>query len=690
MSRRSIVRARNRQISKGRARRAALGTAAAIGVAVLAPDAHAATFEVTNLGDSGAGSLRDAIDQANGAAGADTITFQSGLSGTIAVAGQMDVTDELTISGPGPGAITLDGGDATRILYASGVSSVSISGLTLTDGSTPSDGGALAIYGGAALLDNLTVTSSSADRGGGVFFGSNDVTVNDSRFSDNYASYTGGGLATDGYFGIAPDDALSITGSTFTDNEAEDAGGGISLYDSYVDVEVAGSTISGNVVAGDGGAYENGGGIWFEDTYDGYATTLRNSTVSGNSAPDAGGGVSFGENFYGLTSVVNSTVHGNDAALGGGIQFADITNTEFTLENSTVTGNSATDSGGGVFRGYATFGNSVSPLDVSSSVVSGNTATVGGADFAASPNASGDLTLGNTLVGDTTGVTYTADPPGSVLVGVDPQLGPLTDNGGETETRLPAPTSPIINAGLANGLTVDQRREVRTVLFPGVPNTLGSDGTDMGAVELAAPPDTVITSGPAEGEKITTDDATFAFAGSPGAATAKLQCKLDSEPFADCTSPKTFDDLSEGSHTVAFRAVNSEGTPDPTPATRTFRVKDVVEDPFLKMKDPQLQEGSKIRLKVKAGAGEDVTAIASGRIKLKHGNAVELESEKVAAGKRVTLVLKPERGSGGNRRIKAALRAGREAVALIGGRLIDDGGNKYKEKLEAELKLKKG
>jgi hypothetical protein len=108
------------------------------------------------------------------------------------------------------------------------------------------------------------------------------------------------------------------------------------------------------------------------------------------------------------------------------------------------------------------------------------------------------------------------------------------------------------------------------------------------------------------------------------------------------------------------------------------------------MKDPQLQEGSKIRLKVKAGAGEDVTAIASGRIKLKHGNAVELESEKVAAGKRVTLVLKPERGSGGNRRIKAALRAGREAVALIGGRLIDDGGNKYKEKLEAELKLKKG
>lgn len=61
---------------------------------------------------------------------------------------------------------------------------------------------------------------------------------------------------------------------------------------------------------------------------------------------------------------------------------------------------------------------------------------------------------------------------------------------------LPAPTSPVVNSGLANGLTADQRGEARTVAYPGVPNSHGSDGTDIGAAELglpAPPPDTSVT-----------------------------------------------------------------------------------------------------------------------------------------------------------------------------------------------------
>jgi hypothetical protein len=183
--------------------------------------------------------------------------------------------------------------------------------------------------------------------------------------------------------------------------------------------------------------------------------------------------------------VINSTIANNHAdQAGGGIQFADIENANFALVDSTVTGNSA-GTAGGVYRGYieSPYNTSDSPLDVSSSVVAGNS---GGAnpDFGVSATASGDLTLGNSLIGTAAGVTYTASPAGSNIVTPEPGLGPLGDNGGPTETMLPTPSSPLVDAGLANGLSKDQRGFARTVDYPGVPSTHGSDGTDIGAGEL--------------------------------------------------------------------------------------------------------------------------------------------------------------------------------------------------------------
>lgn len=496
MSTRTIQRAhaRNAKTTARRARRAALGVSAALGAGVLlAPAAHAANFPVTNLNDSGAGSLRDAITDANSAAGADTITFQSSLSGTINVASALQSLDELTINGPGSAAVTLDGADANRILFAD--SRLSVSDLSFANGNAGGyDGGAIAVYD-RLTLDGIVVTSSSANRGGGVFVGGNDIRISDSRFSGNDASYVGGGFASDGYSGVAPTDAIMITGSVFTNNTADSSGGGVALYDNYVPTSVDTTTVSGNEVTGAGSSVENGGGIWIEDTYNGFSTILSNSTITDNSTPDAGGGVSFGENFYGTTQVVNSTVAGNHSDdAGGGIQFAD-NDVPFELIDSTVTGNSAVR-GGGVFRGYAGGGNtSDSSLDVSSSVLSGNTASGTGADFAESANVNpgSDLTVGNSLVQNVTGVTYTADPAGSNIIGADPKLGALADNGGPTQTRLPDPASPLVDAGLANGLTKDQRGLARTVDYPGVPLTNGSDGTDIGAAELGLPtPDTTV------------------------------------------------------------------------------------------------------------------------------------------------------------------------------------------------------
>lgn len=70
------------------------------------------------------------------------------------------------------------------------------------------------------------------------------------------------------------------------------------------------------------------------------------------------------------------------------------------------------------------------------------------------------------------------------LLNVNPLLGPLQDNGGPTLTQAPLPGSPVIDAGTnAGGLAFDQRGHPRTCDGRRLPNTNGSDGTDIGAVE---------------------------------------------------------------------------------------------------------------------------------------------------------------------------------------------------------------
>ena len=72
----------------------------------------------------------------------------------------------------------------------------------------------------------------------------------------------------------------------------------------------------------------------------------------------------------------------------------------------------------------------------------------------------------------------------AAIIGVDPQLGPLADNGGPTQTMRPASTSPAIDRGVGAGASTDQRGQPRVFDVPSLSNAAGGDGADIGAFEL--------------------------------------------------------------------------------------------------------------------------------------------------------------------------------------------------------------
>lgn len=99
----------------------------------------------------------------------------------------------------------------------------------------------------------------------------------------------------------------------------------------------------------------------------------------------------------------------------------------------------------------------------------------------------------------------------------------------------------------------------------------GDDGTQSyvhNTIPLASSIETTIDAGPSG--VVTTPEASFEFSSSLQGG--GFDCRLDSAPYADCTSPKGYSGLTEGPHTFEVRATDSDGNPDPTPAQRTWTV----------------------------------------------------------------------------------------------------------------------
>ena len=439
--RRVKERKRERTERRGPSRRqVAAGATIAMGATLAAAGtAQAATITVSNLSDSGPGSLRQAILDANqNGPGSDDIVFASGLSGTIDVGGfngdGLYAGTAMNIQGPGADKITLRGtNDIGYVVYT---------GLDFGPPPTNSYGGN---PGDPITISGLTITGGNAtsstfsDNGGGIFNQDAALTVSNTVITGNHADHDGGGI----YSAPVPGGALTLNNTTVSNNS-----GGSADFDVY------------------------GGGI-----FSGAPTVIRNSTVSGNTIGSDGPGV-YMTGSYPLT-IENSTIANNIATgsgsdvEGGGVW---TTGGSLDIRSSTITGNSVGGSkgeGGGVYTAL-----DPDQVHIQNTIIANNHGTYGNDIYF-----DGGGHIGFSLIKDP---SNSGTPPfvstGPNITGVDPQLGGLANNGGPTQTEAPSGSSPVIDKGNALGLTTDQRGVQRPIDFPAIPNV--ADGSDIGAVEL--------------------------------------------------------------------------------------------------------------------------------------------------------------------------------------------------------------
>jgi hypothetical protein len=233
------------------------------------------TFTVTNTSDSGAGSLRQAILDANAAPGADVINFDPNAFSTpqtIRLLSSLpDITDDLTINGPLAAGLTISGdanndgkndsGDV-RILSVS-AGNVTLSYLTLTNGraqGTPGKGGAMYVAGGTVTLNDCTLSNDTAaggngastsqpggvggaggaGEGGAIYAAAGAVTLNNSTLSNDTAAGGGPGATRGG--------GLYNASSTLTMNNTIIAGNSSTQNDANIHGSWSGSN---NLLSGD-------------------------------------------------------------------------------------------------------------------------------------------------------------------------------------------------------------------------------------------------------------------------------------------------------------------------------------------------------------------------------------------------------------------------------------------------------
>ncbi|MCC7510302.1 MAG: right-handed parallel beta-helix repeat-containing protein [Planctomycetes bacterium] len=468
---------------------------------LMASALHAATFTVTSLTDSGAGTLRDAVTQANAAAGADDIVFATtiNLPGTITLQTALpDITDDLTITGPASNDLILRRNTAAAAfrIFTIPAATVEISHLWMLDGrvagtaGTSAEGGCIRHAGNLVIRDCVIAncnavgfdggtTLNGEDGAGGAIFSAGDLTLDGVAIVDCAA--TGGGtsfamaLAGDGRGGavIHTSGLMILRNSQLSDCTAQ-----------------AGDSIGGGGIDGtaEGGAIFATASVYlFDSDVSGCATLGATAVVDGGALNVSGGNVLFRSSVRNSVGVAirktgplfmqNCTLSSNQGVDHGGL-WLDSTGFTSTLEYCTIHLNSGAVAGGIELTGGA--------LELEGCIVAGNTGPA--------PDASGTFSdLDNNLIGDDTGSTgFTV----SLLVGdmlnpITPGLGALQAMGSFTWGHAPVWGSFAIDRG-GSGAPIDDQRGANR-LFGGIP--------DIGAIEFITNQQPDFTAGGSVSEK---------------------------------------------------------------------------------------------------------------------------------------------------------------------------------------------
>jgi Right handed beta helix region/Ser-Thr-rich glycosyl-phosphatidyl-inositol-anchored membrane family/Fibronectin type III domain len=322
------------------------------------------------------------------------------------------------------------GSNSQIITFAPGLSgqTITLSSSSLIAGSVTIDASGLAlpiqisgnnavgvfqfVGSGNVILNNLIIKNGFGPGGGeGIsFLGNGNLTVNNSTFSGN----TGGAISFQGYGN------LTVNNSIFSGNT------GSAIFNfSGNNLTVNNSTFSGNTASSSGGAIDNNGGN----------LTVNGSTFSGNTSALKGGAI---YNYVGSVGVANSTFSGNVASGNGGGIYNQTGS--LLVRNSTFSNNSAGGSGGG---GIANSGS----LLYDNTIIANSTG--------------GDCINSGTLnSGSTNNLVEDGSCPAALSLSGNPQLGPLANNGGPTQTFALLANSPAIDAGSDTLCTSTDQRGV--------------------------------------------------------------------------------------------------------------------------------------------------------------------------------------------------------------------------------------
>lgn len=314
----------------------------------------------------------------------------------------------------------------------------SLAGQTVTLTSPLTPGHSVSIDGSNA--PGVTISGGGTSRILEVAAGT-EVTVRHTRLSQGYGWELAGGAIVNGTLILDHADIVDSTVAT-SGNDWWKGGAGVYVGEggtlTGTDCQISGNTVSGGPA---GGVYAH-----FNST-----VTFERCAITGNSATDVGGGL----RLLGHSVLRNTTVAGNTATgwHGGGLFATDGT---LTLESSTIAGNTAPGgTAGGLFVG--TFGDSGVAASVTGTIIADNS----GDECIVGRFGAGPVTLdsaGHNLLADgTCGTAQSTD-----LVGADPRLGPLGDNGGPTPTMALFDGSAALDAGdPATAPATDQRGVTR-------------------------------------------------------------------------------------------------------------------------------------------------------------------------------------------------------------------------------------